>query len=225
MDVQILYKDRDLLLVRKPAGVPSQPDPSGQPDLLSELQRDYPTASLIHRLDTPTGGVMVFGLTPKATAKLCALVQDHSQFKKEYLAVLSSPPTEIEGRLTDFLFHDKQKNKAFVTDGGRKGSKEAVLDYKVLSTLPDGHTLVLVRLHTGRTHQIRVQFASRGLPLVWDGKYGSREKAPYIGLWAFRLTFAHPITGKELTATALPDTEIFPWSLFRGEITGEITNE
>ena len=168
---------------------------------------------------------MVFGLTPKATAKLCALVQDHSQFKKEYLAVLSSLPTEAEGRLTDYLYHDKQKNKAFVTDGGRKGSKEAVLDYKVLSALPDGHTLVLVRLHTGRTHQIRVQFASRGLPLVGDGKYGSREKAPYIGLWAFRLTFAHPITGKELTATALPDTEILPWSLFRGEITGEITNE
>jgi len=221
MDVQILYQDRDLLLVRKPAGVPSQPDPSGQPDLLSELQRDYPTASLIHRLDTPTGGAMVFGLTPKATAKLGALVQDHSRFCKEYLAVLSSPPTEVEGRLTDYLYHDKQKNKAFVTDGKRKGSKEAVLDYKVLSTLPDGHTLVLVRLHTGRTHQIRVQFASRGLPLVGDGKYGSREKAPYIGLWAFRLTFTHPITGKELTATALPDTEILPWSLFRGEIANE----
>ena len=221
MDVQILYQDRDLLLVRKPAGVPSQPDPSGQKDLLTELQGDHPTASLIHRLDTPTGGVMVFGLTPKATAKLCSLVQDHSQFHKEYLAVLSSPPPEAVGRLTDYLFHDKQKNKAFVTDGGRKGSKEAVLDYRILSTHPDGHTLVLVRLHTGRTHQIRVQFASRGLPLVGDGKYGSREKAPYIGLWAFRLTFPHPMTGKELTAAALPDTETLPWSLFHGEIPNE----
>jgi 23S rRNA pseudouridine1911/1915/1917 synthase len=221
MDAQILYQDRDLLLVRKPAGVPSQPDPSGQKDLLTGLQGDHPTASLIHRLDTPTGGVMVFGLTPKATAKLCALVQDHSQFRKEYLAVLPSPPPEAEGRLTDYLFHDKQKNKAFVTDGKRKGSKEAVLEYRVLSTHPDGHTLVLVRLHTGRTHQIRVQFASRGLPLVGDGKYGSREKAPYIGLWAFRLTFPHPITGKELTAAAIPDTEAFPWSLFHGEIPNE----
>ena len=221
MDVQILYQDRDLLLVRKPAGVPSQPDPSGQRDLLTGLQGDHPTASLIHRLDTPTGGVMVFGLTPKATAKLCALVQDHGQFRKEYLAVLSAPPPEAEGRLTDYLFHDKQKNKAFVTDGGRKGSKEAVLDYRVLSTHPDGHTLVLVRLHTGRTHQIRVQLASRGLPLVGDGKYGSREKSPYIGLWAFRLTFPHPMTGKELTATATPDTETLPWSLFHGEIPNE----
>jgi 23S rRNA pseudouridine1911/1915/1917 synthase len=218
MDSHILYNDRELLLVRKPAGIPSQPDPSGQSDLLTSLQADYPTASLIHRLDTPTGGVMVFGLAPKATAKLCALVQDHNLFCKEYLAVLSSPPPDTEGRLTDFLYHDKQKNKAYVTDGKRKGSKEAVLDYRVLSTLPDGHTLVLVRLHTGRTHQIRVQFASRGFFLVGDGKYGSREKAPFIGLWAYRLTFPHPITGKEITASARPDTEAFPWSLFHDQI-------
>lgn len=219
--MQILYADKYVVMVSKPAGVPSQPDPSGQVDLLTSLQADYPTASLIHRLDTPTGGVMVFGLAPKVTAKLCALVQDHSLFCKEYLAVLSSPPPESEGKLTDFLYHDKQKNKAFVTNGQRKGSKEAVLDYRVLSTLPDGHTLVLVRLHTGRTHQIRVQFASRGLPLVGDGKYGSREKAPFIGLWAFRLTFPHPITCKEITASARPDTDAFPWSLFHDQIPSE----
>ena len=218
MNSSILYRDKDLILVQKPAGMPSQPDPSGQADLLSLVKQEYPTAGLIHRLDTPTGGVMVFGLTPNATAKLCALVQDHSRFCKEYLAVISSPMPETEGRFTDFLFHDKQKNKAFVTDGGRKGSKEAVLDYRVLSALPDGHTLVLVRLHTGRTHQIRVQFASRGLPLVGDGKYGSREKAPFIGLWAYKLTFPHPATGKVVTAWAAPDTEITPWSLFRDQI-------
>ena len=216
--MRILYTDKDLLLCRKPAGMPSQPDPSGQPDLLTALQAVHPTASLIHRLDTPTGGVMAFGLSPKSTAKLCALVQDHSLFCKEYLAVLPAPPTEDEGTLTDYLFHDKQKNKAFVTDGKRKGSKEAVLDYHTLSTLPDGHTLVLVRLHTGRTHQIRIQFASRGLPLVGDGKYGSREKAPYIGLWAYRLTFPHPITGKSVAVCAAPDTEITPWNLFRDQI-------
>lgn len=221
MEPQILYQDRHLILIRKPAGVPSQPDPSGQPDLLTALQAIHPTASLIHRLDTPTGGVMVFGLTPKATAKLCALVQDHAAFRKEYLAVLSAPPAETEGRLTDYLYHDKQKNKAFVTDGGRKGSKEAVLDYRVLSTLPDGHTMVLVRLHTGRTHQIRVQLASRGLPLVGDGKYGSREKAPFIGLWAFRLSFLHPVTGKPISAEALPDPDVFPWSLFPQNLTNE----
>lgn len=214
MKPKILYKDSDLLITMKPAGVPSQPDTTGQADLLTMLQSDHPSASLIHRLDTPTGGVMVFGLTPKATARLCALVQDHNRFCKEYLAVVSSPLAESEGRFTDFLFHDRQKNKAYVTDGKRKGSKEAVLDYRVLSSLPDGHTLVLVRLHTGRTHQIRVQVASRGLPLVGDGKYGSREKAPFIGLWAYRLTFPHPITGKKISISACPDLEIAPWGLF-----------
>lgn len=214
MEAKIVYEDRDLLLVRKPAGVPSQPDLSGRTDLLTQLQTVHPTASLIHRLDTPTGGIMVFGLTQKATAKLCALVQDHNLFRKEYLAVLSAPPNETEGQMRDFLFHDKQKNKAFVTDGGRKGSKEALLDYSVLHTDSKGHTLVLVRLHTGRTHQIRVQFASRGLPLAGDGKYGSREKAPFIGLWAYRLSFPHPITGKYVSAEALPDSATFPWDLF-----------
>ena len=218
MEPQIIYRDPHLVMVLKPAGVPSQPDPSGQTDLLTALQSVLPSAGLIHRLDTPTGGIMVFGLTPKATANLCTLVQDHERFCKEYLAVLSAPPPEAEGTFTDFLFHDKQKNKAFVTDGKRKGSKEAVLDYRTLTTLPDGHTLVLVRLHTGRTHQIRVQFASRGLPLVGDGKYGSREKAPYIGLWAYRLTLPHPITGKIITASTPPDIETAPWSLFRDHI-------
>ena len=219
MDISILYESADLLLLQKPAGIPSQPDPSGQSDLLTTLRATHPAANLIHRLDTPTGGVMVFGLTPKVTAKLCAMVQDHSLFCKEYLAVIPSPPPEGEGRLGDYLFHDKQKNKSFVTDGKRKGSKEAVLDYRQLHTTSDGHTLLLVRLHTGRTHQIRVQLASRGLPLVGDGKYGSREKAPYIGLWAYRITFPHPVTGKEISVSAPPPVDTHPWSLFQGQFT------
>lgn len=215
MEAHILYRDRDLLIACKPAGVPSQPDPSGQADLLTALQAEFPSASLIHRLDTPTGGVMAFGLTPKATARLCTLVQDHSQFRKEYLAVLPGRPAEEEGTMTDLLFHDQQKNKTYVTDRARKGSKEAALDYRVLDVTPDGHTLVSVRLHTGRTHQIRAQFASRGLPLVGDGKYGSREKASFIGLWAYRLSFPHPVTGKPISAEALPDSRFLPWSLFQ----------
>lgn len=214
MNLQILYMDRDLLLCRKPAGVPSQPDPSKQADLLSVLSSSYKTASLIHRLDTPTGGVMVFGLNSGATAKLCTLVQDHERFKKEYLAVLSKPPADDCGELHDFLYHDKRTNKSFVTDGRRKGSKEAVLDYRVLAKAEDGHALVLVRLHTGRTHQIRVQFASRGLPLAGDGKYGSREKCPYIGLWAYKITFPHPISDQPVSAVAKPDTTASPWNYF-----------
>ena len=214
MITRILYHDRDLLLCRKPAGMPSQPDASGQPDLLTFLQSTHPTASLVHRLDTPTGGVMVFGLTPKATARLCAMVQDHETFRKEYFAVLSHTLSEETGEMRDFLYHDKKLNKSFVTDGKRKGSKEAVLSYRTLAADEQGHSLVSVRLHTGRTHQIRVQFASRGYPLVGDGKYGNREKCPHIGLWAYSLAFPHPITGKPISVETLPDTNIYPWHLF-----------
>lgn len=222
MEIEIIYEDKSLLVCKKPAGVPSQPDPSGQADLLSELSEKYKNISLVHRLDTPTGGVMVFGLTPKSTAKLCALVQDHEKFQKEYLAVIAKPPAEREGEMRDYLYHDKRLNKAFPTDGARKGSKEAVLNYRVLATAENGHTLVLVRLHTGRTHQIRVQFASRGLPLIGDGKYGSREKCPYIALWAYRLTFPHPTVEKNVVSSARPDINIAPWSEFAGCIEDNI---
>ena len=218
MDIEILYKDRDMLICKKPAGVPSQPDPTGQDDLLSALSKNYPTVKLIHRLDTPTGGVMVFGLSQKATAKLGTMVQDHESFCKEYLAVLSSSPDNEEGTLRDYINHDKRVNKAFIADSARKGCKEAVLDYRVIAKAEEGHTLVLVRLHTGRTHQIRVQFASRGLPLVGDGKYGSREKCPFIGLWAYRRTFPHPIKGTTVSVLADPDKNIAPWSIFGNDI-------
>jgi 23S rRNA pseudouridine1911/1915/1917 synthase len=218
MDIEILYKDRDMLICKKPARLPSQPDPTGQDDLLSALSKNYPTVKLIHRLDTPTGGVMVFGLSQKATAKLGTMVQDHESFCKEYLAVLSSSPDNEEGTLRDYIYHDKRVNKAFIADSARKGCKEAVLDYRVIAKAEEGHTLVLVRLHTGRTHQIRVQFASRGLPLVGDGKYGSREKCPFIGLWAYRLTFPHPIKGTTVSLSADPDKNIVPWSIFGNDI-------
>ncbi len=216
MSEHVLYEDRHLLLVAKPAGVPAQPDPSGQADLLTALQKNYPVAHLIHRLDTPTGGVMVFGLTQKATAHLSELVGDHEAFCKEYLAVLAAPPPSPEGELRDYLYHDKRQNKAFVAESNRKGAKEAVLTYRTLTTASDGHTLLSVRLHTGRTHQIRIQWASRGLPLCGDGKYGSREKCRFIGLWAYRLSFIHPITRKPLSAEALPpDLNEVPWHYFK----------
>ncbi len=214
MDIQILYEDRDLLVCKKPAGVPSQPDPTGQADLLTVLSEKYKNVSLVHRLDTPTGGVMVFALAQKAASALSALVQDHTRFKKEYLAVISGPPQEKEGEMRDYLFHDKRVNKSFPVERARKGSKEAILEYRVLATLENGYTLVLVRLHTGRTHQIRVQFASRGLPLVGDGKYGSHEKCPYIGLWAYRLEFPHPTKRNAVCASAKPDASAIPWNGF-----------
>lgn len=215
MSVSILYEDKDLILCRKPAGMPSQPDPSGQNDLLSALIHEIgASVGLVHRLDTPTGGVMVFGRNPQATSRLSQLVQDHNAFQKEYLAVLPSPPTPASGELEDYLFHDQRLNKSFVVDSGRKGCKRAILRYTTLETLEDGRTLVLVRLLTGRTHQIRVQFASRGLPLLGDGKYGSRQKCPYIALWAYRLTLPHPMTHKPISVSCLPPTDTEPWQDF-----------
>ncbi len=210
----ILYADRDLVLCVKPAGMPSQPDPSGQADLLTELKVLYPTIKLVHRLDTPTGGVMVFGLTDTATAKLCALVQDHERFCKEYFAVISTPLALSRGELRHYLYHDKRLNKSFSVDSPRKGAKEAILTYSTPATAESGHALMRVRLHTGRTHQIRAQLAAVGAPLIGDGKYGSREKCPYIALWSYKITFPHPITGKEITASACPHTLLFPWNEF-----------
>ena len=215
MSVSILYKDKDLILCRKPAGMPSQPDPTGQRDLLSALTEEFgPSVGLVHRLDTPTGGVMVFGRTPQAIAQLNQSAQDHTSFQKEYLAVLSSPPLSASGELEDYLFHDQRQNKSFAVERGRKGCKRAILRYTTLETLEDGRTLVLVRLMTGRTHQIRVQFASRGMPLLGDGKYGSRHKCPYIALWSYRLTLPHPSTHEPLSASCLPPTDTKPWQEF-----------
>ena len=211
---RILYEDTRLLLCEKPQGMPSQPDPSGQTSLLDTLRDTHPSVGLVHRLDTPTGGVMLFSKTPSVTGKFSALVQDHEVFVKEYLAVLPQAPDTPEGVWEDILFHDKIKNKSFTVSAPRKGAKAAKLSYRVLDIAPDGHALVLVRLYTGRTHQIRVQAASRGLPLVGDGKYGSREKAPYIALWSHRIAFSHPATNKPVQGVSLPPSDASPWSLF-----------
>ena len=158
---------------------------------------------------------MLFGLSPTATAQLCALVQKHERLQKEYLAILPAPPCMPHGELHDLLFHDKRANKAYVVSTARSGAKEARLTYQTVATAEDGYTLILVRLHTGRTHQIRIQFASRGLPLVGDGKYGSREKCPYIALWSYRMTFPHPRSGKSISVTAIPDGTEQPWVKFQ----------
>lgn len=214
MQIEILYQDQYLLLCRKPAGVPSQPDQSGQEDLLGALQERFDYAGLVHRLDTPTGGVMVYALTPSVTGKLSALVQDHEAFCKEYLAVTAVAPKQPEGEFIDLLFHDKRRNKSFPVDKKRGGSKEARLYYQTLAVSDDGHALIKVRLYTGRTHQIRVQFASRGMPLCGDGKYGSREKCPYIALWSYHTAFKHPVTRRKVDAACLPPDDLYPWSIF-----------
>lgn len=211
--MRILYEDPYLLLAEKDAGMPSQPDKTGDDDLLTCLRReqakrgDKYAAELVHRLDRGTGGVMLYAKGGAMAAKLSALIGER-KVQKEYLAVLTSPPPEPSGTMRDALLHDTARNVSRVVPEGTKGSKDAVLHYETLAEA-DGYTLVLVRLETGRTHQIRVQFASRGCPLSGDGKYGAKNGGA-LGLWSLRLSLPHPMHRKEMvSALSLPEGGAF----------------
>ena len=207
---EILYADAAVAVVVKPAGVLSQGDAEdAMPALLQK--RLGGTIFPVHRLDQPTGGVMVYARTQDAAAKLSAQMQSEA-FGKEYLAVLDGTPEPEEGELHDLLFFDRQKGKSYAVRRKRAGVKDARLAYRVLAQA-EGLTLVRVRLYTGRTHQIRVQFSSRGWPLTGDGKYGSRNNRCAPALWSAELHFAHPVTGETLIFRSQPP-EAYPWTLF-----------
>ena len=209
---EILFQDGALAVCIKPAGAPSEGEgPQAMPALLS-AQLGGPFFP-VHRLDQPVGGVMVYARTQKAAAALSRAVQTGA-FEKEYLAVLPARPDEDAGTLRDLLFYDRKRSKSFPAARMRAGVKEASLSYRVLDGA-DALCLVQVRLHTGRTHQIRVQFASRRLPLLGDGKYGSRIDCP-AALWSARLRFPHPADGRTMEFTAQPP-DSFPWNRFRPE--------
>ena len=212
-NIEILYRDDDLAVCVKPQGALSQ-DAGAQsvPGLLREAL-GAATIYPVHRLDQAAGGVMVYALTERAAAALSRAVQN-GQLEKTYLAVTQGTPLEPEGAWTDLLFHDQRRNKTFVVTRQRKGVREARLSYRVLAG--DGRrSLVAVQLFTGRTHQIRVQFASRGLPLAGDGRYGG-GKAERLGLWSWRLRFPHPKTGKTMTFSRLPPAD-FSWEELASE--------
>ena len=214
-DLTIVYEDRSLLLCVKPVGVLSEDSENGasMPRLLRQHyaarhQPDY--IATVHRLDKITGGLMLFSRQKAATGKLIAAVAEH-RVEKEYLAVLRGHPAEKEAELTDLLFRDAAKNKSYVVKRMRKGVREATLDYTVLAKT-DALTLVKVRLHTGRTHQIRVQFSHRGLPLLGDIRYGSKADCS-AALWSYHLAFAHPVTGQIVDVTC-PPPAAYPWDQF-----------
>ena len=198
--IEILEQTPQLVLCVKPVGVRAQGE--AEADLPALLKRQlgceiYP----VHRLDQAVGGVMVFAKTAPAAAKLSQAIAG-GELQKEYLAVLERSPEQTEGELSDLLFHDRTKNKTSVVSRQRKGVKEAKLAYRVLD-VQNGLCLVRIRLYTGRTHQIRVQFASRGMPLVGDGKYGSRKNAASPALWSYALTL--PMGGAIARIRALPE--------------------
>lgn len=213
-DIKILFEDSHIIVAVKPCGMASQKDPTGKQDLLTLLNEKYKDVYLVHRLDTATGGVMVYARGKAAAAKLSEQVQDHEMFQKTYLVVLDKAPEEKEGELVDFLFHDKRQNKSFVVKSDRKGSKEAKLRYKVLSVDEEGHALVSVSLLTGRSHQIRVQFASRKTPVYGDGKYGSRCKMKGFALWSKSVILKHPFSNKIIECEFFPSAETEPWNKF-----------
>ena len=203
--IEILYQDNDIIVCIKPAGLLSEGE--GEDSLLTVLAAQcggqiFP----VHRLDRGAAGLMVFARNSKAAAGLSRAVQE-KQLKKEYFARVSGVPAEKEGEMTDFLFKDSRKGKVFAVKRPRKGVREARLTYRVLWQDGDS-SLVRVTLDTGRTHQIRVQFSSRGMPLWGDGKYGSRVKGE-LALFSCGLGFPHPRTGKRMEWEAKPMGQ--PW--------------
>lgn len=205
--IPILYLDDTLAVCVKPVGVSSEND--GMPALLrAQLGGEILP---VHRLDTAVGGLMVYARSARAAAALSEQIRARS-FQKEYLAVAQGAVEPASGTWQDLLFHDRGRNKSYVVKRRRAGVREAALDYRVLGT-KEGLSLLHIRLHTGRTHQIRVQAASRAHPLVGDVKYGSTVRDCPIALWSHALCFALPAVGETRRFEALPEARA-PWDLF-----------
>ena len=204
--MEIRYQDDEIAVIVKPAGMASQLTPEGNDCVTALRGLTGGEIYAVHRLDTPTAGVMVYAKTKQAAAFLSREIAE-GRFRKEYLALVHGCPESPAGDMEDWLFKDA-RGKTFVVKRERKGVKKARLSYETLRTFPDDKygelSLVRVRLHTGRTHQIRVQFASRKMPLLGDGKYGAKDNAPFLGLACVRLTFRHPESGEEMTFAYTP---------------------
>lgn len=215
-DIKILFEDKHLIAVIKPYGVLSQGNENTK-SLAGDIS-DYLKAKgekgevfVLHRLDKTTGGVIVFAKTKEASAKMSALIQN-GELHKVYYAVVEGKLSDRTGTLEDLLYHDKAKNKTYVVKRERKGVKKAKLCYEALcESKYNGAdvTKIRVRLLTGRTHQIRVQFASRKHPLVGDRKYGSAVNSKQIALWSYEVSFTHPITDEFIIITEKPENEVF----------------
>ncbi len=215
-DLKVIYEDNHIIVVEKPVNIPSQGDKTGDVDMLTiikeYLKEKYNKPGnvylgLIHRLDRPVGGVMVFAKTSKAAARLSEQVRD-KVFKKKYLVIANGKFDKETGVLSDYLLKNERKNMSRVVPEGTKNSKYAELDYEVLKYDEELNLSVLkINLHTGRHHQIRVQLSSRNHSIYGDQKYGGRGHGKQICLWAYELTINHPITKEEMTFKSIPKME------------------
>ena len=204
----VYYEDENIIVCEKPYGVSSQEN-SGE-NMVSML-KTYTGCDIfcVHRLDTQTTGVMIYAKNKKSAAIMSQEVSSKT-FSKEYMAVCHGTP-EKNGEMIDFLYHDKIRNKSFVVKTKRNGAKEAKLEYSVENGIEYKEkklSLVKIKLYTGRTHQIRVQFAQRGYPLYGDGKYGAKDNDK-IALHAYKISFFHPVSGEEMHFESVPNGEIW----------------
>ena len=245
--ISVLYEDQDIIVVEKPAGMESQFSRGFGADMVSEL-RGYlisarrpqvihkaginnprrpgapqpPYVGVIHRLDKPVGGIMVYGKTQKATAALSADLQA-GKMEKRYLAVLCGKPVDNQGTYVDYLLQDRKNNRSSIVDKSISGSRKAELNYRILQVIhreekgqAREYALAEVELLTGRHHQIRVQFAGHGTPLYGDSRYGDigttgENRRSVLGLWAFSLSFFHPFRKERMHFEKKPSGEVFSW--------------
>ena len=207
--ITVLYADEAIVVAIKPARVLSTDEPGGMPELVRSAIGDE-SVFTVHRLDRVVSGLMVLARTQQAASELSRQIRDN-QFEKAYLAVVHGAPEQDTGRLCDLLFRDKARKMTLVVPKMEKGVQPASLGYRVLRR-KDGLSRVRIQLETGRTHQIRVQFASRDLPLVGERKYSTLEDNCEIALWSHRLAFCHPVTGEKMEFTQDPPG-IYPWTV------------
>ncbi|MCK9575900.1 MAG: RluA family pseudouridine synthase [Clostridia bacterium] len=227
--VRVIYEDNQVLVVIKPQNLAVCEDASKDPDLLNELKQYIKVKynktgnvflALVHRLDRPTGGVMVFAKTSKSAERLCAAIQEGG-FEKKYLTVVIGTPKDSRVKLVNYLKKDEGTNTVSIVSQYAEGAKRAELDYHVLESKGE-LSLLEVELYTGRSHQIRVQLANAGYPVFGDAKYkGDIAKGWNMALWAYELRFAHPTTKEKMVFIVYPPVEETPWKYFSAKINAD----
>lgn len=222
-ELKVIYEDNHIIVVEKIPNIPSQSDKTGDVDMLT-IVKDYIKnkynkpgnvyLGLVHRLDRPVGGIMVFAKTSKAASRLSEQVRNKT-FKKKYLAVVDGKLTYKKGILEDYLYKDQRNNISSVVKKDKKNAKLAKLDYEVITyNEVKNLSLVKINLHTGRHHQIRVQLSNFGHSIFGDQKYGCRGQGKQIALWAYELTIVHPISKENMTFKDLPE-KVGTWCILK----------
>ena len=229
--MKILYEDNHIIVVEKIVNIPSQSDKTGDKDMLTlikeYLKEKYQKPGnvylgLVHRLDRPVGGVMVFAKTSKSASRLSEEVRNKT-FKKEYLVICNGKMEKEKDTLVDYLWKDEKTNTSYVVKQAKKNAKEAVLDYEVLGyDKKENLSILKINLHTGRHHQIRVQLSSRMHAIYGDNKYHGRGAGTGICLWAYKLTIVHPTTKEKMSFVDLPEPKGMWKLLYENEIQEKI---